>query len=166
MIWAFVLWIPMMLVVGFSFKKDIKQMHDYPLVALLLFMGFFFLEITDIQQVALVDEEFAETLVETPFMYGLVRLCGWAEIAIAAAQGIRAIIRQVKPAEQPPAPQYGAPVYTVPTYRSGPAPAQPNPAPAAVEVKLPSGMVVCPKCQTAQRSDRTVCYECGEPLKQ
>ena len=162
MIWVFVLWIPMMLVVGFSFKKDIKQMHDYPWVALELFLGLFLLEITNIQQVAFVDEDYAETLVETPFMYGLARLCGWAGIAIAAAQGIRAIIRQVKPAEQPPAPQYG-----VPAYRPNPAPVQqPGPAPAAGEVKLPSGMVMCPKCQTAQRSDRTVCYECGEPLKQ
>ena len=52
------------------------------------------------------------------------------------------------------------------TYRPNPAPVQPNPAPAAGSVKLPTTMVVCPKCQTPQRSDRTVCYECGEPLKQ
>ena len=72
--------------------------------------------------------------------------------------------RLVMPA--PPMPYAPPPTYPpANTYRPAPV-QQPGPAPAAGEVKLPSGMVLCPKCQTPQRSDRTVCYECGEPLKQ
>ena len=66
----------------------------------------------------------------------------------------------------PPMPYAPPPTYPpANTYQPYPAPVQPNPAPAAGSVKLPTTTVLCPKCQTPQRSDRTVCYECGTPLK-